>query len=539
VYNLGVLDAHNPYGDLVWPINPNNYFEVIPVFPTSSYVIPANSMTAGDRLVIAGIVTGVSISNAAYGSEFLIAGFSSIPITIVDATLTSITITPRDPSVPAGISQQFTAVGTFSNNDTADLTGQVTWSADHHRAWMYDSTPGLATTSTTLGQSQIQANLAGISDTTTLTVTPAQLVSLQISATPAAVAVNTTRQMIVQGTYTASYFQDLTSAAIWSSSDTNIATISNQAGSNGVATGVASGTTTITAQYDGQSATYDLSVPNWTLQTTMAVPSLIKAAWGNNMFFVTSGYTNMIYTSPDGVSWTPRLGPVSDSSLIDIAWSGSQFVAVGDPGQQWTKGTPVYTSPDGIAWTKQEPGIYETLLSVVWAGNFFVAVGTNGTILTSPTGTSWTSHSGASGSIRDVAWSGSSFAAVGDYYTMLYSPDALTWTSYPRASNLQRAVASSGTLFATVGFDGMILTSPDGKEWTTQVSGCPYCDLRDIIWTGSKFITVGASGRVLMSIDGITWTAEVTGITADLFSVAWSGSKIVAVGEGGTIFTSP
>ena len=51
-------------------------------------------------------------------------------------TLQSIAVTPANPSVPKGLTQQFTATGTFSDNSTQNLTNQVTWAS---------ATPSVAT----------------------------------------------------------------------------------------------------------------------------------------------------------------------------------------------------------------------------------------------------------------------------------------------------------------------------------------------------------------------------------------------------------
>ena len=45
------------------------------------------------------------------------------------ATLVSLAVTPSNPSLAAGVSQQFTATGTYSNSSTQNLTGSVTWSS--------------------------------------------------------------------------------------------------------------------------------------------------------------------------------------------------------------------------------------------------------------------------------------------------------------------------------------------------------------------------------------------------------------------------
>ena len=50
--------------------------------------------------------------------------------------LQSIAVTPANPIIAKGLTQQFTATGTFSDNTTQNLTSQVTWAS---------ATPAVAT----------------------------------------------------------------------------------------------------------------------------------------------------------------------------------------------------------------------------------------------------------------------------------------------------------------------------------------------------------------------------------------------------------
>ena len=83
----------------------------------------------------------------------------STVLTVTAAALQSIAVTPANPSIAKGTTQQFTATGTFSDNSTQDLTSQVTWaSADPAVATI--TAAGLATGVAT-GTSTITATLGG------------------------------------------------------------------------------------------------------------------------------------------------------------------------------------------------------------------------------------------------------------------------------------------------------------------------------------------------------------------------------------------
>jgi plastocyanin len=94
-----------------------------------------------------------------------------ITVASASATLQSIAMTPADPAVPVGTTQQFVATGAFSDGTTQNLSSQVVWAS---------ATPSVATVSNTgqahalaKGASVITASLGGITGSTVLdAVTP-------------------------------------------------------------------------------------------------------------------------------------------------------------------------------------------------------------------------------------------------------------------------------------------------------------------------------------------------------------------------------
>ncbi len=75
--------------------------------------------------------------------------------------LTSIAVTPNPPpSLSKGHTQQFKAIGTYSDGATADITSRVAWTSDNTAAATIDNT-GLAA-GVEAGIANITAALAGI-----------------------------------------------------------------------------------------------------------------------------------------------------------------------------------------------------------------------------------------------------------------------------------------------------------------------------------------------------------------------------------------
>ena len=87
------------------------------------------------------------------------------------------------------------------------------------------------------------------------TVTSATLVSIAITPTNSIIVKDTHLQFVATGTFSDNTTQDLTTSVTWSSSDEAVAVINNSAGSNGLATTAATGSTTITATSGNISAT--------------------------------------------------------------------------------------------------------------------------------------------------------------------------------------------------------------------------------------------------------------------------------------------
>ncbi|TON21589.1 hypothetical protein CGH62_24305, partial [Vibrio parahaemolyticus] len=179
-------------------------------------------------------------------------------LTVTPATISSIEVTPASSSVPAGRTQQFTAIATMTDGTTPDITDDpdTTWqSSDTSIATITSSQAsgnGLATGVTSNPTAQtITASNGGQSDTAQLTVTEAVLLSIEVE--PTAVTVDAgggTATLTAWGTYTDTATpadrRDITADVGWTGQNTAYATVSG-----GTVTGVAEGSTETQATLDG------------------------------------------------------------------------------------------------------------------------------------------------------------------------------------------------------------------------------------------------------------------------------------------------
>ena len=262
--------------------------------------------TIGTNGVATGVGAGTSTVTAAFGGKS-----ASTTLTVTAATLTAIEVSPLNPSIALGNSQQFTAIGRFTDNTTQNLTTAVTWSSSAAGVATISNATGFngLATSAASGPTTITATLSGVSGSTLLTVTNATLVLIDVEPALPTLPAGVPQQFTATGTFSDGTTEDLTTAVTWSSSDAAAATISNAAGSNGLlVTGTAGTTATITATFGAVSGSTVLSVTTATLQSIEVDPADTSIPQGLPQQLTATG----IY---------------SDNSVVDltqvVTWSSS------------------------------------------------------------------------------------------------------------------------------------------------------------------------------------------------------------------------
>jgi len=136
--------------------------------------LTASVTWSSSDMSVATISTAGLATTAGTGTSTIKAVSGSVPgstvMTVTAATLTSINVTPMNPTIPNGTQQQFKATGVYSDGSMQDLTGSVTWSSSDMNVATI-SAGGLATAVGT-GTSTIKAVSGSVPGSTLLTVTP-------------------------------------------------------------------------------------------------------------------------------------------------------------------------------------------------------------------------------------------------------------------------------------------------------------------------------------------------------------------------------
>ncbi len=232
-------------------------------------------------------------------------------LTVIAAALVSIGVTPAGPSIAKGLTEQFTATGTYTDNSTQNLTSQVAWaSATNSVATI--SGNGLAQSLAT-GTTNITATLGNVtSPTDTLTVIAAALVSIGVTPAGPSIAKGLTEQFTATGTYTDNSTQNLTSQVTWASATNSVATISG----SGLAQSLATGTTNITATLGSVTSPTDTLTVTASVLSSIAVTSTGTGNVAGTLLYAidelnsTGGSSNIINFSIPG-SGVQTISPAS------------------------------------------------------------------------------------------------------------------------------------------------------------------------------------------------------------------------------------
>lgn len=249
----------------------------------------------------------------------------TVGLTVTSAVIESILeIKPLNPSIPQGTTQQFSAIGTFSDNTQGDITSSVTWSSSNTSVATIND--GLAT-GVAPGSATISASSGSSSKETTLTVTSVTLSSILVTPSNPEIPKNTVQQFKAIGTYSDASSRDITSEVAWSSQNESIATIN----SAGQATGIAGGQTVIKATSGTKSGSATLIVLTPSLASILVTPNNSSMLKGSTQQFTATGIysdeTTKDVTSL--VSWSSSntaVATITSTGLATAIANGSNII---------------------------------------------------------------------------------------------------------------------------------------------------------------------------------------------------------------------
>jgi len=226
---------------------------------------------AGAGGLATGIGAGTATITATY-STFT----ATATLTVTVATPVSIAVTPPSPSLYVSQTQALVATVVYSDGTTAAVTGSATWSSSDATVATV-ATPGgggggfgaggggaagggAIVTAMGTGTATVTATYGTLVGTATVTVTNPPLSYVQVTPTNPNIPAQATSQFTATAIFADNSARNVTSLATWTSSSSAAAVISNAGATIGRATGIAAGTSTITATYQGMSGSSVLTV---------------------------------------------------------------------------------------------------------------------------------------------------------------------------------------------------------------------------------------------------------------------------------------
>jgi len=287
-------------------------------------IVTWSSSTIANATVDAtGLASGVAAGSATITAT-LGSASKATSVTVTAPTITSISVTPDDLTLAIGIDQQFTASANYSDGTVQDLVGGVTWTSSTTSVATIDNN-GLAVI-LAAGTTTITATAGSFTDSTTITVVPAQLTSITISPATVSIAAGTQQQFTATGNFDDGSTQVLTSLQ-WSSSATSILTVD----ANGLGRGVAPGTSTVTATSGSIAATASVTVTNVTLVSLEIAPNNSSMPAGAVKQFSAIGTfsDNSTQDLTRSVLWTtsnPAVATVSNLGTVNSLITGSTTI---------------------------------------------------------------------------------------------------------------------------------------------------------------------------------------------------------------------
>jgi len=249
----------------------------------------------------------------------------------------------------------------------------------------------------------------------------------------------------------------------------------------------------------------------WTTGTLPASAQWVGIAYGNNTFVAVSSSAGAggVSTSTNGATWASRTPP--SANLGDVAFGAGLFVAV------LSGGTAVYTSPDGITWTPRSVGLTYSSTAIAYGNGKFVAVtgstsNNSDVVITSSDGITWQSSKLPSlASWSNIVYGNGVFVAVAANENICaVSSDGVTWTRYSLpviGTWISGRLAFGGGMFVLVGPSDVFVTSTDGRNWTLRTSPFINLSLGGIVYGNNKFVaansSAGSVGIVAQIVQGV------------------------------------
>ncbi len=270
---------------------------------------PAGIINISNAGLATGSATGTVTVTATKGS---ISG--SDTLTVAAPVLVSIALSPQSTTLTPKHSGQLTAVGTYNDQSTQDISNSVSWSASPDHIVTLD--PNGLVTGKSLGTTTVTAVSNNLSASSQVAVVAPTLESIFISPKRVSIPLGENRQLEAVAQFSDGSVQYWRSLVQWSSSDPSILSMSNA----GAATALSVGTASVTATSGTVSGTVQVQVaPAVVTSLAVAPASSVLLVGGQAQLSATAIFSDgssQDFTTT--VAWSaadPTIAQVSSAGL--------------------------------------------------------------------------------------------------------------------------------------------------------------------------------------------------------------------------------
>lgn len=418
-------------------------------------------------------------SSRAIGSATISATLSGVAgsstLTVTQAVLVSINVTPANPVLVLNTVQQFTATATFSDQTSQEITASVTWASSNDSVASINK-GGLAA-AFGLGSLAISATSGSISGSTTVNVQPATLSSIAIQPGSAKIAQLTSQQFQAVGTYTDGTTHNVTGKVSWASSNASVANITD----SGLASALSPGTASISATLDSINATATLEVTNATIVSISIKPSGRTIIAGTKLPFAATGLfsdssTQLITRECTWASDNLAVATIGGVGIAKAVGPGTANISCTFIGV--TSSVPLYVSSATVSSISVTPST-AVLAPATFVNCVATAMLSDGTTLVITNFVAWTSSASDVASVNTggkvIANSGGS-ATISAQFGSVTGDSAITVDASPLTSlQISPLTASippqTGEAFQAIGTfaDGNTQNLTPFASWTSSM----------------------------------------------------------------------
>ncbi len=283
---------------------------------------------------------------------------STTVLTVLPATLSRIIVTPPSTSAAAATDRQLSASGLLTDGSLVALP-VVDWKSSDNSIASVDSDGYVLAAAT--GSATLSASVAGVTGTSSLTVTNAKLQSIVLAPAATSVPVLSLKQLYAIGNFSDATIQDLSDVVTWSTNNLGLVMVDHR----GLAATNATGSAKISATFGESAGSVDFTVSSLTVSSVSVQPDSISLPRGVNQQYslistLSDGSTASLdaphwYTSPINMATadshglvtarTPAIGKVYGETCCKTAYT--QITVTGAKAVSLAIGPHSPTVPNG------------------------------------------------------------------------------------------------------------------------------------------------------------------------------------------------